>query len=79
MTGRQGPDVQSPNGQAELALEHDMEAPIPSSSLKPEVRSMGWAWLYIFDWYPSHYSAEERKLLRKQDCIILPLCCLMCN
>lgn len=51
--------------------------PIPSSSTKPPKKSLWWAWLYIFDWYPSHYSEEERRLLRKQDCIILPLCCLM--
>ncbi|KAI0860068.1 major facilitator superfamily domain-containing protein [Xylaria cubensis] len=51
--------------------------PIPSSSTKAPKKSLWWAWLYIFDWYPSHYSDEERRLLRKQDSIILPLCCLM--
>ncbi|KAJ0335777.1 hypothetical protein COL922a_008791 [Colletotrichum nupharicola] len=28
-------------------------------------RSLWVAWLYIFDWYPSHYSKEEKRLLRK--------------
>lgn len=27
-------------------------------------------------WYPSHYSAEEKRLVRKLDCILLTLCCL---
>jgi hypothetical protein len=27
-------------------------------------------------WYPSHYSPEEKKLVRKLDCILLTLCCL---
>ncbi|RYP93820.1 hypothetical protein DL770_000016 [Monosporascus sp. CRB-9-2] len=53
------------------------DLPVVSSSQKPEPKSLWLAWLYIFDWYPSHYSAEEKRLLRKQDSIILPLCCLM--
>ncbi|KAH8588605.1 vitamin H transporter [Bisporella sp. PMI_857] len=50
---------------------------LPSSSYKPKTKSLWVAWLYLFDWYPSHYSVEEKRLLRKQDCIILPMCCLM--
>lgn len=45
---------------------------VVSSAAKPQ-RSLKTAWLYIFDWYPSHYSEEERALVKKQDRIILPL------
>ena len=46
---------------------------VVSSATKPPARDLRLAWLYIFDWYPSHYSEEERALLKKQDRIILPL------
>ncbi|KAI9896777.1 hypothetical protein N3K66_007799 [Trichothecium roseum] len=50
--------------------------PRPSSSInRPKPRSLWLAWLYLFDWYPSHYSKEEKRLLRKMDCVILPICC----
>ena len=52
---------------------------VVSSSTQKPARSLFLAWLYIFDWYPSHYSKEEKRLLRKQDSIILTLCCLMCE
>lgn len=29
------------------------------------------ALINVFDWYPSHYSPLERKLLRKLDCSLL--------
>lgn len=51
------------------------EVVVSSASEKP-TRSLLVAWMYIFDWYPSHYSKEEKKLLRKLDCILLTLCCL---
>ncbi|KAI5844515.1 vitamin H transporter [Morchella snyderi] len=35
------------------------------------------AWMYIFDWYPSHYPPEERKLLRKLDACMLTFCSLL--
>ncbi|OAG11472.1 MFS general substrate transporter [Paraphaeosphaeria sporulosa] len=54
--------------------EHD-EVVVSSATEKP-TRSLFVAWMYIFDWYPSHYSKEEKKLLRKLDCILLTLCCL---
>ena len=57
----------------------DEEPIIVSSSTQKPARSLFLAWLYIFDWYPSHYSKEEKRLLRKQDSIILTLCCLMCE
>jgi hypothetical protein len=50
-----------------------------STAAQPQIKSLWTAWLYMFDWYPSHYSAEEKALLRKQDWIILPLCCLLCK
>lgn len=37
------------------------------------------AWMYIFDWYPSHYPPEERKLLRKLDACMLTFCSLLCK
>lgn len=30
----------------------------------------------VFDWYPSHYPAPERRLLRKLDYTILVFACL---
>jgi hypothetical protein len=57
----------------------DDEPIVVSSSTQKPNRSLWLAWMYIFDWYPSHYSKEEKRLLRKQDSIILTLCCLMCN
>ena len=56
----------TPNNKVD-EVQDDM--PVPSSATKPPKRSLWMAWLYIFDWYPSHYSAEEKKLLRKQDYI----------
>ncbi|KAB5560339.1 major facilitator superfamily domain-containing protein [Coniochaeta sp. 2T2.1] len=50
---------------------------IVSSSTHKPTRSLWLAWMYVFDWYPSHYSKEEKKLLRKQDGVILTLLCLM--
>lgn len=50
--------------------------PFVSSSTQKPTRSLKYAWLYIFDWYPSHYSKQEKRLLRKLDAILLSLCCL---
>ncbi|KAK2753412.1 hypothetical protein FQN55_003541 [Onygenales sp. PD_40] len=60
-----------------IVVQDDEEIVVSSTTNKPASRSLWKAWLYIFDWYPSHYSSEERKLLFKQDCVIMPLCCLM--
>ena len=46
---------------------------VVSSATKPPKKNLWVAWLYIFDWYPSHYSKEEKRLVRKLDRIILPL------
>ena len=61
-----GVETSSVNNKVDQAQE---DLPVPSSATKPPERSLWLAWLYIFDWYPSRYSAEEKKLLRKQDCI----------
>ncbi|SPO04655.1 related to transporter protein [Cephalotrichum gorgonifer] len=50
---------------------------VVSSATKPPQKNLWTAWMYIFDWYPSHYSKEEKKLLKKLDRIILPLICSM--
>ncbi|KAL3296263.1 vitamin H transporter [Colletotrichum asianum] len=34
-------------------------------------RSLWIAWLYMFDWYPSHLSKQEKKFLRKLDAFLL--------
>ena len=31
---------------------------------------------FILQWYPSHYSPAEKKLVRKLDMVLLTLCCL---
>lgn len=62
-------------------IEEAPVAPVPfikkgvvvSSAIKQPPRSLKYAWMYIFDWYPKHYSDEERALVKKQDRIILPL------
>ncbi|KAK7417617.1 hypothetical protein QQX98_004438 [Neonectria punicea] len=50
---------------------------VVSSATGPPKRDLRVAWLYIFDWYPSHYSKKEIALVKKQDRIILPLICLL--
>ncbi|KAL4940087.1 hypothetical protein BDV06DRAFT_230609 [Aspergillus oleicola] len=57
-------------------IDSEKDASTPNATNKPKPRSLWVAWLYLFDWYPSHYSKQERKLLFKLDCVLLPLCCL---
>ncbi|KAH7384550.1 major facilitator superfamily domain-containing protein [Pyrenochaeta sp. MPI-SDFR-AT-0127] len=40
-------------------------------------RSPWKAWMYLWEWYPKHYPAEERKLLRKMDACLLTFCSFM--
>ncbi|KAF2635400.1 pantothenate transporter liz1 [Massarina eburnea CBS 473.64] len=40
-------------------------------------RSPWKAWMYLWEWYPSHYPAEEKKLLRKMDACLLSFCSFM--
>jgi hypothetical protein len=55
-------------------------APVVGSTVNAApVRSRWKAWLYVFDWYPSHYSGEERKMLRKLDFFLLSFCSIMCK
>ncbi|KAK2746164.1 hypothetical protein FQN55_005793 [Onygenales sp. PD_40] len=35
------------------------------------------AWLYMFNWYPGHYSAEEKRMLRKLDFWLLSFTSIM--
>ncbi|KAF6819067.1 vitamin H transporter, partial [Colletotrichum musicola] len=39
-------------------------------------RSLWVAWLYMFDWYPSHMSKEEKRFMRKLDAFLLTFCSL---
>jgi hypothetical protein len=34
---------------------------------------------YMVDWYPSNYSALERRTVFKLDCFLLPMCGIMCK
>lgn len=43
----------------------DTEPVVSSSTAKPQTRSLWVAWLYIFDWYPSHYSKEEKRSVNR--------------
>jgi hypothetical protein len=72
------PAAKQPQPLAEPVLEAQPKQVIKngvvvSSGTKPPKRNLWIAWLYIFDWYPSHYSKEEKALLKKLDRIILPL------
>ncbi|KAH8819893.1 major facilitator superfamily domain-containing protein [Xylogone sp. PMI_703] len=62
---------------AESATADTEEVPTATSGTAPPERALWKAWLYMFDWYPSHYSDEERRLLRKIDWMLIPFCCLM--
>jgi hypothetical protein len=54
--------------------------PIPGSSAnEAPIRSYKTAWLYLFDWYPSHYSKLEVKMLQKLDIFLLSFCSLSCE
>lgn len=70
---RNAPPNETKTEEAKASLE-------PSSSAnKTKHRSLWIAWLYLFEWYPSHYSKEEKRLLRKLDSVILPVCCFACK
>lgn len=45
---------------------------------EPRKRSLWIAWLYMFDWYPSHLSKEESHFLRKLDAFLLTFCSVVC-
>lgn len=63
-------EIQSRNEDVETCLDvadSPEEIPEPvtkngvvvSSATKPEAKSVWHAWLYIFNWYPGHYSKGE--------------------
>ncbi|TQN64823.1 Pantothenate transporter liz1 [Colletotrichum shisoi] len=66
--------VQNLDGKTVVRV-NDTEVVVSSATQKPN-RSLWVAWMYIFDWYPSHYSKEEKHLVRKLDRVLLTLCCL---
>jgi hypothetical protein len=82
-SGVNNPDMAGPNNSninaagptTEPELKDDKKRSIAPATEKP-TKSLWVAWMYIFDWYPSHYSKEEKKLVRKLDSILLTLCCL---
>ena len=61
------------------ALEGEGKQGIENLSIPEKKWNIWTAWLYIFDWYPSHYPAEERKMLRKLDASLLSFVCIMCK
>lgn len=67
------------NANATTKVKAEDDLPQTSSSIAPPNRSIWKAWMYMFDWYPSHYSKEERRTLLKLDCFLMPFCCLMCT
>lgn len=67
-------DVVATTSKPEIEDEEKKDTIAPATE-KP-TKNVWVAWMYIFDWYPSHYSKEEKKLVRKLDCILLSLCCL---
>ncbi|PGH17459.1 hypothetical protein AJ79_01059 [Helicocarpus griseus UAMH5409] len=50
---------------------------VSSSVNTPAQPSLWSAWLYMFNWYPGHYSAEEKKMLRKLDFFLLTFTSIM--
>ncbi|KAF4627685.1 hypothetical protein G7Y89_g10465 [Cudoniella acicularis] len=54
------------------AAEYEDDGPAPGSSANvAPIRSYKTAWMYLFDWYPSHYSPLEIRMLRKLDAVLL--------
>ena len=64
------------NGIANRTGEFDTSVIAPAEAPK---RSPWKAWMYLWEWYPKHYPAEERKLLRKMDACLLTFCSFMCR
>ncbi|KAI8935149.1 hypothetical protein NX059_007742 [Plenodomus lindquistii] len=62
------------SGVAARTGEFDTNVIAPAEAPK---RSPWKAWMYLWEWYPKHYPAEERKLLRKMDACLLTFCSLM--
>lgn len=63
-----------PDQQVAAAPAPDLE--VEEREAGPKARSHWVAWIYMFNWYPSHYPAEERKLLRKMDTFLLTFTCI---
>ena len=74
MTSTQPHDETS--GVANRTGEFDTNLIAPADAPK---RSPWKAWMYLWEWYPKHYPAEERKLLKKMDACLLTFCSFMCE
>jgi hypothetical protein len=62
------------------ARSESAEQLVPSSSVNKRPKPSLWtAWVYMFDWYPSHYSPQEKKMLRKLDFFLLTFISVMCE
>jgi hypothetical protein len=58
----------------------EAQSPAPVDTVaKPTHRSLWIAWLYMFNWYPSHLSVEEKQFLRKLDAFLLTFTSLACQ
>lgn len=75
-----GLDIEPAQEQARVSTSEDnppepvvKNGVVVSSATKPPKKNLWLAWMYIFDWYPSHYSKEEKRLVKKLDRIVLPL------
>jgi hypothetical protein len=68
---------QTPLG-AEVVAEQATTVELPARAEAPKRPAM-YAWVYMFDWYPSHYSPLEKMVVRKLDYFLLTFCSFMCR
>lgn len=64
-------DVAPPAVSASNVLEEAGEEISDREVKKAPERNVWVAWIYLFNWYPSHYPKEERRFLRKLDAFML--------
>ncbi|KAK6215238.1 vitamin H transporter [Colletotrichum tabaci] len=84
VTEENHPRHDDPTGSAGRPVVKDAAVPAVAASTvmeeagetenEPRKRSLWIAWLYMFDWYPSHLSKEESHFLRKLDAFLLTFC-----
>lgn len=57
-----------------------LELPSTDQAVIDAPKRSAWvAWMYMFDWYPSHYSPLEKMVVRKLDYFLLTFCSFMCK
>ena len=67
------------NEMATQDREANVEAGVHNIAPKDAPKRSPWkAWMYLWEWYPSHYEKEERRLLQKMDACLLTFCSFMC-